>query len=138
MLDFNVKAGDETLESGARQPGLGRPAWSCLHVSPPSRGTVLIASGGQSFRRFDQPTPSWAGRAPWGQVACLWRPLGPPLHRHATLWPWINPRSGGCCMLDHGLGWLLFGYGSKPSVSKLCTSGFSPWKWLGFSLYVTL
>ena len=31
-----------------------------------------------------------------------------------------------------------FGYGSKPSGSKLCISGFSPLKWLGFSLYVTL
>ena len=31
-----------------------------------------------------------------------------------------------------------FGYGSKPSGSKLCISGFSPLKWLGFSFYVTL
>ena len=31
-----------------------------------------------------------------------------------------------------------FEYGSKPSGSKLCISGFSPLKWLGFSLYVTL
>ena len=31
-----------------------------------------------------------------------------------------------------------FGYGSKPSGSKLYIPGFSPLKWLGFSLYVTL
>jgi hypothetical protein len=31
-----------------------------------------------------------------------------------------------------------FGYGFKPSGSKLCISGSNPLKWLEFSLYVTL
>ena len=71
VLDFHAKAGDETLESGAERPGLGRPAWPCLHVAPPSRGTVLIVSGDRSFRRFDQPTPSWAGRPTSGGCSFL-------------------------------------------------------------------
>ena len=56
MLDFHVKTGDETLESAVERPGLGRLAWPCLHVSPPSRGMVLITSGGRSFRGFSQPS----------------------------------------------------------------------------------
>ena len=42
------------------------------------------------------------------QAACLRRPLGPLLHRHAPLWPWITVKLGFCWVFDHGPGWLLF------------------------------
>ena len=122
VLDFYVKAGDETLESGAGRPSLDRPAWPCLHVSPPSCGPVLIAFGGRSFRRFDQPTPFWAGRPTSGGLSVL-RCSDTFLSGHGS----ILDRVDVACLTMAEVG-LSFGYGFKPSGSKLCISGSNPFE----------
>ena len=44
VLNFHVKPGLETLQSGAGRPPLGRPAWECFHVAAAFRTMALITS----------------------------------------------------------------------------------------------
>ena len=134
MLDFHVKARDETLESGAERPSLGRPAWPYLHVSPPSRGMILIASGGRSFRLFAQP--SFFG--PGGLLGAGWPTSGSLsvfcctdtlFSGHGSIWDGVDV----VCLIMAQVSFS-FGYGFKPSGSKLYIFGSVPLEWLEFSL----
>ena len=93
---------------------------------------ALISSGGRYFWRFAQPTFFWAGRPTSGGLSVL-RCSDTFLSGHGSILDRVDVAY--LTMAQVGFS---FGYGSKPSGSKLCTSGFSPLKCLGFSLYVTL
>ena len=67
MLNFHVKPGLETLQSGVGRPPLGRPAWGCRHVDATFRTTALITS--------------------WRQLAVGFAPMLQLLGRLAYLWP---------------------------------------------------
>ena len=101
-------------------------------MAPPFHGTVLISSGRWFFRWFDQPTSSWAGRSASSGLSVLYCTVT-LLSDHGSILDRVY-----VAYLTMALVGFSFGYGSKPSESKLYISGFGPLKWLGFSLYVTL
>ena len=125
-------------DKGYGRPPLGWPAWGWCHLATGFVWMALIAPRGRSF----------------------WRLLNRHLLGPSGLLGARRPASGGLSVLrctvtllsDHGsildrvyveyltmaqVGFS-FGYGSKPFGSKLYISVFSPLKWLGFCLYVTL
>ena len=67
MLNFHVKPGLETLQSGVGRPPLGRPAWGCRHVDATFRTTALITS--------------------WRRLAVGFESVLQLLGRLASLWP---------------------------------------------------
>jgi len=72
VLNFHVKPGLETLQSGAGRPPLGRPVWGCRHVAAAFRITALITSWRRMAVGF-APVLQLLGRPAMG------RPAGLPL-----------------------------------------------------------
>ena len=66
-LNFHVKLGLETLQSGAGRHPLGRPAWGCRHVDATFQTTTLITS--------------------WRRLAVGFAPVLQLLGRPASVWP---------------------------------------------------
>ena len=127
-----MKAKHQRLKSGAGRPG---PAstWHLLSMGRSWSPLGVGSSGGLINRPHIGPSGLLgSGRPTSGSLSVL-RCTIMLLSDHGS----ILDRVYVAYLIMAQVGFS-FEYGSKPSGSKLCISGFSPLKWLGFSLYVTL
>ena len=127
-----MKGHRQGLTRGAGRPPLSLPAWGWCHLATAFAWMALITPGGRCFWRFAQPSYSWAGRPASGGLSVL-RCTDMLLSGHGSLLNWVFAEY--LTMAQVGFS---FGYGTKPSGSKLCISCHILLEWLGFSLSVTL